>query len=431
MNRWRLRKNRQPRRGEPAYAGDNVREAAAAHPASAADKADGRRITPLDGVFAGFGEGISRVSALLSRFLTGGNPVLKIGIVILFFGVAFLLKYAAQRNLVPLEFRLIGVALGGLALLATGWQLRQRTLGYGLILQGGGIGILYLVVYAAARLYHFLPLTLSLAVMIALVVLSSFLAVLQESKSLAVAGLIGGFLAPVLMSTGGGSHVLLFSYYALLNLGILGIAWFKSWRELNLLGFVFTFAIATVWGYNAYQPENFSTTEPFLLFFFLLYVTVSVLFAHRQPLNLRGFIDGPLVFGLPLVVSVPAVLSGAGPGVRHGDQRPRPRPVLHPAGDPALAPVGRRHADADRGLPRPCRRLRQPGDSPGLRRPVDVGDLGPGRGGHGLGGGAAAAALGPASSPFCCSSAPPSFFWTESGIPLAPRPFSTVISSAA
>ena len=289
--------------GEPAYAGDTVREAAAAHPTPAADKADGGRITPLDGVFAGLGEGIRRVSALLSRFLTGGNPVLKIGVIILFFGVAFLLKYAAQRNLVPLEFRLIGVALGGLALLATGWQLRRRTLGYGLILQGGGIGILYLVVYAAAKLYHFLPLTLSLAVMIALVVLSSFLAVLQESKSLAVAGLIGGFLAPVLMSTGGGSHVLLFSYYALLNLGILGIAWFKSWRELNLLGFVFTFAIATVWGYNAYQPENFSTTEPFLLFFFLLYVTVSVLFAHRQPLDLRGFIDGPLVFGLPLVVS--------------------------------------------------------------------------------------------------------------------------------
>ena len=288
--------------GEQTYAGDTVREAAAAH-LPAADKADGRRTTPLGGVFAGLGEGISRVSALLSRFLAGGNPVLKIGVIILFFGVAFLLKYAAQRNLVPLEFRLIGVALGGLALLATGWQLRQRTLGYGLILQGGGIGILYLVVYAAAKLYHFLPLTLSLAVMIALVVLSSFLAVLQESKSLAVAGLVGGFLAPVLMSTGGGSHVLLFSYYALLNLGILGIAWFKSWRELNLLGFVFTFAIATVWGYNAYQPENFSTTEPFLLFFFLLYVTVSVLFAHRQPLNLRGFIDGPLVFGLPLVVS--------------------------------------------------------------------------------------------------------------------------------
>ena len=256
-----------------------------------------------EGFFDELGEGVSRFSSLLTRFFTGGNLVLKVGIIIIFFGVAFLLKYAAQRNLVPIEFRLIGVVLGGLALLGSGWWLRRRSLGYGLILQGGGIGVLYLVVYAAAKLYHLLPVSLSFAVMVVLVVCSSFLAVLQESKSLAIAGIIGGFLAPVLMSTGGGSHVMLFSYYALLNTGILGIAWFKSWRELNLLGFFFTFAIATVWGGTAYQPAFFVSTEPFLVFFFLLSVSVSVLFAHRQPVNLKGYIDGPLVFGLPLIVS--------------------------------------------------------------------------------------------------------------------------------
>ena len=287
----------------PEAQGSVVGGSRASRPAPGAYEATGHRGTPLDGFFTGLGDGLTKVAALLTRFFTGGNLVLKIGVIILFFGVAFLLKYAAQRNLVPLEFRLIGVALGGLVLLSLGWGLRRRILGYGLILQGGGIGILYLVVYAAAKLYHFLPLPLCLAVMIALVVLSSFLAVLQDAKSLAVAGIIGGFLAPVLMSTGGGSHVLLFSYYGLLNMGILGIAWFKSWRELNLLGFFFTFAIATFWGYSAYQPENFSTTEPCLIFFFLLYAAVSVLFAHRQPINLKGFIDGPLVFGLPLVVS--------------------------------------------------------------------------------------------------------------------------------
>jgi uncharacterized membrane protein len=254
-------------------------------------------------MFTGLGDGASKLSSMITRFFTGGNLVLKLGVIIIFFGVAFLLKYAAQRNLVPIEFRLIGVALGGFGLLGGGWLLRRRISGYGLVLQGGGIGILYLVVYAAAKLYHLLPVSLSFAVMVALVVCSSLLAVLQESKSLAIAGIVSGFLAPVLMSTGGGSHVMLFSYYSLLNLGILGISWFKSWRELNLLGFFFTFAIATVWGNTAYQPAHFVSTEPFLVFFFLLYVTVSVLFAHRQPVNLKGYIDGPLVFGLPLIVS--------------------------------------------------------------------------------------------------------------------------------
>ncbi|RPH38009.1 MAG: DUF2339 domain-containing protein, partial [Desulfobulbaceae bacterium] len=74
--------------------------------------------TPFDGFFAGLGTGATRISTLLNSFFTGGNLVLKIGVVILFFGVAFLLKYAAQRNLVPLEFRLAGVATCGLVLLA-------------------------------------------------------------------------------------------------------------------------------------------------------------------------------------------------------------------------------------------------------------------------------------------------------------------------
>ncbi len=260
--------------------------------------------TAVDRFFAGLAGGAGSLAALVARFFTGGNLVLKIGVLILFCGVAFLLKYAAQRNLVPLEFRLIGVALGGMALLAGGWLLRGRKMGYGLMLQGGGIGILYLVVYAAARLYQMLPAGLSLAVMIGLVMLSSLLAVLQQSRSLAIAGSVGGYLAPVLMSSGEGSHLLLFSYYALLNCGILAIAWFRSWRVLNLVGFFFTFAIATLWGAEAYQPSHFSTTEPFLIFFFLLFVAVSVLHAHRQPIELRGYIDGPLVFGLPLVTSV-------------------------------------------------------------------------------------------------------------------------------
>jgi len=217
--------------------------------------------------------------------------------------VAFLVKYAAQRDLVPIEFRLAGAALGGLVLLGLGWRLRGRAAGYGLGLQGGGIGILYLVVYGAAKLYHLLPIPLSLALMVALVALSGLLAVLQDARMLAVFGVVGGFLAPVLMSTGEGSHVMLFSYYGLLNAGILGISWYKAWRELNLLGFFFTFGIGTLWGSQGYQPEHFATTEPFLILYFLFYLTIAVLFAHRQPLQLRGLIDGPLVFGLPLVAT--------------------------------------------------------------------------------------------------------------------------------
>jgi uncharacterized membrane protein len=127
------------------------------------------------------------------------------------------------------------------------------------------------------------------------------LAVLQDAIVLAVLGASGGFLAPILASTGGGSHVALFSYYAVLNGGVVGIAWFRAWRFLNWLAFVFTFGIGFLWGQEFDQPSFFATTEPFLMLFFLLFLAVAVLFAHRQPPQLRGYIDGSLVFGVPAV----------------------------------------------------------------------------------------------------------------------------------
>jgi len=235
------------------------------------------------------------------RFFTDGNVVVRVGIIVLFFGVAFLLKFAADNNLLPIELRLGGAALGAIGLIGLGWRLRHRRLTYALLIQGGGIGIFYLTVYASAKLYHLIPPGMAFVLMSAIVVLSGILAVLQDSRSLAAFGISGGFLAPVLTSTGGGSHVMLFSYYALLNGGILGIAWFRAWRELNLLGFLFTFVIGSMWGLQYYRPQYFSTTEPFLILFFLFYVAIAVLFALRQPLKLRGYVDGTLVFGVPIV----------------------------------------------------------------------------------------------------------------------------------
>ena len=124
---------------------------------------------------------------------------------------------------------------------------------------------------------------------------------MQDSRSLAAVGVSGGFLAPILASSGYGDHVMLFSFYALLNFGILVIAWYKAWRVLNLLGFAFTFVIGLTWGARYYRPELFSSTEPFLILFFLFYVAIGVLFALRQEATIKSRVDGNLVFGAPLI----------------------------------------------------------------------------------------------------------------------------------
>ena len=234
-------------------------------------------------------------------WFSGGNALVRVGVVVLFFGVAFLLKYAYEHTHVPIEARLIGVALGAAAMLGIGWRLRAAKPVYALAMQGGGVGLLYLIVFGAFRLFDLIPGEAAFVLLVAISAFSAVLAVLQNAMSLSVLGVSGGFLAPVLASTGSGSHVMLFSYYAVLNAGVLGIALYKAWRALNVIGFLFTFGIGAIWGARFYRPEFFDSTEFFLVLFFLQYLLIAVLFALRQAPQLKHYVDGTIVFGVPLV----------------------------------------------------------------------------------------------------------------------------------
>ncbi len=232
--------------------------------------------------------------------MLSGNIVAKIGVIILFFGVGFLLKLAYDRGMFPPSMRLLAVAAAAGAMLFIGWKLLEKNRNFALILLGGAMGLLYVDVFFALKTFALLNPIAAFGLFFAIGVAMTLMAVKMDAKVLAVLGLIGAFMAPILASTGGGNHVLLFSYYLLLNGFILAVSWFKSWRELNLTGFIFTFAIALLWGNNSYQPENFNTVEPFLIAFFVLYVAIPILFAHRQPPELKGLVDGTLIFGTPL-----------------------------------------------------------------------------------------------------------------------------------
>ncbi|HRQ63458.1 MAG TPA: DUF2339 domain-containing protein [Xanthomonadaceae bacterium] len=245
----------------------------------------------------------ARIGATLKRWLLEGNVPVKLGSLVLFVGVAAALKYASDQGLLrfPIELRLAGIALGALGLLVWGWRRREVQPAFGLSLQGAGLGVLLLTVFAAFRLYQLLPVGPAFVLVLVLVAGATLLAILQNNMALAVLGFIGGYLAPVLISTGSGNHVALFTYYAVLNAAVFAVAWMRPWRALNLVGFAFTFAIMMLWGWNLYRPENFATVEPFLILFFLFFTAIPVLYALRQPPERRGLVDGTLVFGTPLI----------------------------------------------------------------------------------------------------------------------------------
>lgn len=245
---------------------------------------------------------LQKTKTVVGRFFSEGNPVARTGMVVMFFGLGFLIKYAAGQGLFPVEMRLAAVALVAFALIVAGWRTRHREAGYGLVLQGGGIGALYLTVFAATKLTTLLPPALAFTFMLVIVAAGVAMAVLQNAQSLAIMASAGGFLAPVLTSDGTGSHISLFSFYLLLNAGILAIALFKAWRPLNWVGFVFTFGITCAWCLMQYRPDHYVSAQLFVAAFFALYLAVSILFALRQPPRLKGLVDGSLVFGLPIAV---------------------------------------------------------------------------------------------------------------------------------
>ncbi|MFC2561460.1 MAG: DUF2339 domain-containing protein, partial [Kingella oralis] len=218
----------------------------------------------------------------LIAWFVRGNPLLKIGVVVLFFGLAFLLRYVGSH--LPLWFKYLAVFGAGIAAALAGEKLHTKNREYGLVLQGFGFGVMYLTVLAALKWHHLLAAPLVFAVMLGAVALMAALAVRRDAKIMAQFALVGGLAAPVLISDGSGNHVVLFAYLALLNTAVAWIAWHKAWRSLNITGFVGTFAIALSWGLRDYTAAHFATTEPFLLYHWLLYTAVACFFA-RQTLS--------------------------------------------------------------------------------------------------------------------------------------------------
>lgn len=246
---------------------------------------------------------VQRAFAAVRGWFTEGNIPVKIGVLILFLGVGALMKYAADQGwlTVPVELRMAGIAAAALAGLIFGWRKRESHRMFALSLQGGAIGVLLLVVFGSFKLHGLIPPGLAFMLLVVIVGAAGIMAVAQDALALALLAIVGGFLAPILTSSDSGNHVALFTYYAVLNGAIFGIAWVKPWRALNLLGFVFTFGIGTAWGLLKYRPELFASTEPFLILFYAFYLVIPVLYALRQPEERRGFVDGSLVFGAPLL----------------------------------------------------------------------------------------------------------------------------------
>lgn len=102
------------------------------------------------------------------------------------------------------------------------------------------------------------------------------LSVRLNALPVAILGLVGGFLTPLLLSTGVDNEIGLFAYVALLDAGVLAVAYFKRWRSLDFLSFAGTVRITLGWAFKFFAPEKVWTTLVFLSIFFLLYSLLAI-----------------------------------------------------------------------------------------------------------------------------------------------------------
>lgn len=207
----------------------------------------------------------------------GSHWLNRIGIAAVLIGVSYFLKYAFDNNWIGPAGRISIGLLAGIAVVL--WSERFRTRGYRIFsfsLKAVGIGVLYLSLWAAFQVYNLIPSGVAFIAMLLVTASTAALAVAQDAEILAAFALTGGFMTPVLLSTGQNREVELFSYLALLNAATLVLVIFKPWRRLLVLSFVGTLLMYVGWHVTFYTREQLRVTLGFVTLFFAIFAVAPL-----------------------------------------------------------------------------------------------------------------------------------------------------------
>ncbi|MCU1272615.1 MAG: putative rane protein [Bryobacterales bacterium] len=276
----------------------------------------------------------------------------RIGAVTLMFGVAFIFKYAIDNQWIGERGRIMLGVLAGLACLEIGdriWRSGQHT--YAQAISGLGIAILYLSFYASFAFYHLLPQAWPFILMAVTTVVSAALALRYAAPAIAALGLIGGYLTPVLLSTGVDRPAVLFGYIMLLDVGAVTLVRVRRWRGFEVLAFVATAFLYWTWFATHFAAEKEIVAAVFALLFYALFLLAGepLVLLASQVLTAAALAAIWPSNPTPFLATMTAV---AAAGLAAADLRRRP--ILAPiamgafwlvyaawyAGFPGQAPVG-------------------------------------------------------------------------------------------
>ncbi len=196
-----------------------------------------------------------------------------IGAFVGFLAVAFALKYSFDQGWVSPAVRVAGGLVIGISLLVGALKLNRER--YAVTVQslcGVGVVILYADFFTAHALYKLIESPYATFALMSLVTaVAFFLAVRLNAQAVAILGLLGGFLTPVLIRTGHDNPLGLFGYVALLDIGLLAVALRQRWLHLTLLAGIATVLMQIAWAGEYFAVEKINTAITVFVFFSALF----------------------------------------------------------------------------------------------------------------------------------------------------------------
>ena len=215
-----------------------------------------------------------RDQSALEKFL-GENLINKIGIAVLVIGVAIGAKYSIEHELISPLTRIVLGYLVGAGLCAVGLKLKAKYEAYSAVLVSGAIAIMYFITFAAYSFYSLIPQGLAFALMVGFTGFIVTAAVHYNRQVVALIGLVGAYAVPFLLSEGSGQVVILFSYVFIINVGILILAFKRSWNILYYSAFALTWLLFGSWFGTQYNRDTqFGLAFTFLLLFFAQFYAI-------------------------------------------------------------------------------------------------------------------------------------------------------------
>ena len=227
-----------------------------------------------------------KVKSDLEHFI-GSNVINKIGIAITIIGVAIGAQYSIEHDLIsPLARICLGYVIG-LGLIGFGFRLKKNYTDFSAVLVSGAIAIMYFITYAAFSFYQFLPQSVAFSLMVLFTVLTIAAAMNYNRQVIAHIGLVGAYAVPFLLNDDSKNVAILYSYMAIINIGILIIAVRKYWKPLYYSSFILTWFIFSFWYWLHY--EDASQYNVFWIFAFVFFIIFYLIFISYKLLHQEKF----------------------------------------------------------------------------------------------------------------------------------------------